>query len=329
MGNETIVVALGGNALLKRGEPLDAGIQRANVAAAAEALAAVARDHQLVVTHGNGPQVGLLALQNDAYREVAPYPLDVLDAESEGMIGYVLDQELLNQLDGGTVVTLLTQVVVDADDPAMTSPSKPIGPVYDEDAARHLSAQRGWSMVPDGQYWRRAVPSPKPVRIVELPVIRLLTDHGVTVVCSGGGGIPVVFDGAALRGVEAVIDKDATSSLLARGLDAAQLILLTDVPGVATGWGTAHQRWLRTIAPDTLRSQQFAAGSMLPKIAAVCDFVEATGRTAAIGALHDLPAILAGRAGTSVYPAARASWYHDDDVRGALVTAAGWSPHRR
>lgn len=309
MADDVLVVALGGNALLKRGEPLDASIQRANIASAAASLSVAARDHCLVVTHGNGPQVGLLALQNEAYREVAPYPLDVLGAETEGMIGYVLDQHLANHLPHGHVATLLTQVVVDGNDPAMLAPSKPIGPVYDEQQARHLAALRGWTMVPDGTYWRRAVPSPKPLEIVELPVIRLLTLHGVTVVCSGGGGIPVVRDGEGLRGIEAVIDKDATSSLLARGLDAVHLILLTDVSGVATGWGTDHEQWLRTIAPRTLRGLEFAGGSMQPKIDAVCDFVEATGRRASIGSLDELAAILEGAAGTAVFPDAHTSFY--------------------
>ena len=310
MNAEVLVVGLGGNALLKRGDPLDANVQRANVASAAVALSAAAHDYKLVVTHGNGPQVGLLALQNAAYREVAPYPLDVLDAETEGMIGYVLDQQLVNHLPGRHVATLLTQVVVDANDPAMLTPTKPIGPVYDEQEARHFAAQRGWVMVPDGEFWRRAVPSPAPKEILELPAIRLLADHGVVVVCSGGGGIPVVRNADGLRGIEAVIDKDATSSLLALGLEAAQLILLTDVAGVATGWGTDHVRWLRTIAPDTLRMLGFAGGSMQPKINAVCDFVESTGRRASIGSLDELPAILTGHAGTTVFPDAPTSWHH-------------------
>jgi len=310
MNAPTLVVALGGNALLKRGEPLDASVQRANVAAAATALSATADDHRLVVTHGNGPQVGLLALQNAAYHEVAPYPLDVLGAESEGMIGYVLDQHLANNLPGRQIATLLTQVVVDPDDPAMLQPSKPIGPIYDEGQARHLAAQRGWTMVPDGEFFRRAVPSPAPTEIIELPVIRLLAMHDVIVVCSGGGGIPVIRDGEGLRGVEAVIDKDATSSLLARGLGAEQLVLLTDVEGVATGWGTDELRWLRTISPDALRRLSFPSGSMGPKVNAVCDFVESTGRRASIGSLEQLSAILAGHAGTAVFLNAHTSWHH-------------------
>jgi carbamate kinase len=192
----------------------------------------------------------------------------------------------------------------------MMRPTKPIGPVYDEQQAPHLAAQRGWAMVADGESWRRAVPSPAPKEIIELPVIRLLSNHGVVVVCSGGGGIPVVRENGGIRGIEAVIDKDATSSLLARGLDAAQLVLLTDVRGVATGWGTDHVRWLRTIAPDTLRGMEFATGSMGPKVDAVCDFVEATGRRASIGSLDDLAAILSGHAGTTVFARARTSWHH-------------------
>ena len=300
MPSDVIVVALGGNALLRRGEPLDASIQRGNIARAADALSVVARDHPLVVTHGNGPQVGLLALQNDAYHDVAPYPLDVLDAESEGMIGYVLDQYLGNLLPEREIATLLTQVVVDADDPALCAPTKPIGPQYDEHGARHLAAQRGWAMARDGAAWRRVVPSPAPKHIVEMETIRLLVRHGVLVICGGGGGIPVVRNGDGITGIEAVIDKDATSSLLARELDAWKLILLTDVPAVAIDWGTDHERWLRTIAPDALRALPFAAGSMRPKVDAVCDFVEATGHTAAIGALEDLPAIVAGDAGTGI-----------------------------
>jgi carbamate kinase len=309
MEPDVIVVALGGNALLRRGEPLDASIQRANVATAAVALADVAATNRLVVTHGNGPQVGLLALQNDAYHDVDPYPLDILDAESEGMIGYVLEQHLLNNLPGRHVATLLTQVVVDPDDPAFGHPSKPIGQIYTEEAARRLGLERGWSMVPDGPSWRRAVPSPLPQEIIELPTINLLVANGVIVVCGGGGGIPVARTADGLVGIEAVIDKDATSSLIARGLGAAQLILLTDVPGVAIGWGTADVRWLRAISPSTLRTLEFAKGSMGPKISAVCDFVDATGGRAAIGALEDLAAIVTGDAGTTVYADAHTSWY--------------------
>jgi len=315
---DLVVVALGGNALLRRGEPLEASVQRANVARAAHVLAAVAVEHRLVVTHGNGPQVGLLALQNEAYHDVTAYPLDVLGAESEGMIGYVIDQHLASELPAKEIATLLTQVEVDPSDPALLRPTKPIGPVYDEVTARHLTSQRGWNMVPDGKGWRRAVPSPAPRRILELPAIRVLVSHGVLIVCAGGGGIPVLRDDEGIRGIEAVIDKDATSSLLARELGAARLVLLTDVKGVAYGYGSDHERWLRTVAPDTLRAMQFPAGSMQPKVDAACAFVEATGRTAHIGALDDLPLVLGGNAGTAIVPAATTSWY--DRVPDRVVT---------
>ena len=301
-----IVVALGGNALLRRGEPLDAAVQRANVKVAAEAIAEVAADHDVVVTHGNGPQVGLLALQNEAYRETAPYPLDVLGAESEGMVGYLLEQELGHHLPPSRLVTLLTQVVVAADDPAFAHPTKPVGPVYDEATAKRLAAERGWTVAQDGASWRRVVPSPEPRAVVELETIRLLVDEGVTVICTGGGGIPVVDDGhGGLTGVEAVIDKDRSAALLATSLGAEALVLLTDVPAVVAGWGTPDARPLGATTVAELRSFAFAPGSMGPKVDAVCRFVEAGGRLGAIGALEDLPEILAGRAGTRVVPPVR------------------------
>src|ERR1044072_3885713 len=213
-----IVVALGGNALLQRGQRADAGAQRENVAVAVKALSELASEHEVVVTHGNGPQVGLLALQGEAYRQVAPYPLDVLGAESEGMIGYLLDQELVNGLGGRPVATLLTQVIVDADDPAFSHPTKFIGPIYERTMGEVLATERGWSMRQDGSTWRRVVPSPQPRSIVELSTIRLLVEAGVLVVCVGGGGIPVVVDrDGRLQGVEAVIDKDRAAALLADG----------------------------------------------------------------------------------------------------------------
>jgi carbamate kinase len=265
------------------------------------AVAAVARRHEVVVTHGNGPQVGLLALQAEAYRDVAPYPLDVLGAESEGMIGYLLEQELMNALPGRPVATLLTQVSVDAADPAFTRPSKPIGPVYDEPAGRRLAAERGWAVAPDGDGVRRVVASPEPRAILELSTIRLLVAGGVLVVCAGGGGVPVtVAAHGAVHGVEAVVDKDRAAALLAERLDADALLLLTDVPGVVAGWGTAAAVELDRVTPAQLRDMTFAAGSMGPKVEAACRFAERTGRLAAIGALDDAEAILAGRAGTQV-----------------------------
>lgn len=296
-----VVVALGGNALLRRGEALDAAAQRANVKIAAEAVAGVAAHHQVVLTHGNGPQVGLLALQNAAYPAVAPYPLDVLDAETEGMVGYLLEQELGRHLPRERVATLLTQIVVDPTDLAFTHPTKFVGPLYDEPQAHALTHDRGWAMARDGERWRRVVPSPEPVEIVELSTIRLLVDQGVTVICSGGGGIPVTADGAGgLRGVEAVIDKDLAAALLARGLGADALLLLTDVDGVYQGFGTESARLLRRLTVDQVRAMDLPAGSMGPKVDACCRFVEQSGGVAAIGALADAEAVLAGEAGTTI-----------------------------
>jgi carbamate kinase len=303
-----VVLALGGNALIRRGERAEAATQRANIVRAVRAVAEVARRHEVVITHGNGPQVGLLALQGEAYRDVAPYPLDVLGAESEGMIGYLLEQELGNALPAQPVATLLTQVRVDAADPAFGAPSKPIGPVYDEPAGRRLAAERGWAVAPDGGGVRRVVASPEPRAILELGTIRLLIEAGVLVVCAGGGGIPVTITEGAVHGVEAVVDKDRAAALLAERLDAETLLLLTDVPRVVAGWGTASAVELDRATPAELRDLDLAAGSMGPKVEAACRFVERTGGRAAIGALEDAEAILAGRAGTqiAVDPAAAA-----------------------
>jgi carbamate kinase len=294
------VVALGGNALLRRGQPLDAAVQRANVKLAAEAVALVARDHRVVLTHGNGPQVGMLALQNESCDEVPPYPLDVLDAESEGMVGYLLEQELGRHLPRGSLATLLTQVVVDPDDPAFERPTKFVGPQYDADAAARLARDRGWSVAADGAMWRRVVASPKPLAIVEIDTIRILVDHGVTVTCVGGGGIPVARDGNGLRGVEAVIDKDLAAALLATDLKADALLLLTDVDGVYAHWGDPDQQLVRATTVDELRSLDLPPGSMGPKAEAICRFVEAGGRLGAIGALEDAARILRGETGTIV-----------------------------
>jgi carbamate kinase len=302
-----IVVALGGNALLRRGQPLEADLQRANVEQAVEAIAELASDHDLVVTHGNGPQVGLLALQATSYTGVEPYPLDVLGAESEGMIGYLLEQGLANALPGRPVATLLTQVIVDPLDPAFERPTKPIGPVYTEEEAKRLAAGRGWAVAPDGASYRRVVPSPEPQAIVEMEAIRLLVEAGVLVVCVGGGGIPVVADEhGALRGVEAVIDKDFSAALLAARLGADFLLMLTDVAAVERGFGTPQATAVRQASPDELRALEFAAGSMGPKVEAACRFVETTGGRAAIGALSDASRIVGGEAGTLVQPSAAA-----------------------
>lgn len=299
-----IVAALGGNALLRRGEPMEAEAQRRNVATAAKAVAELVGEHEVVLTHGNGPQVGLLALQAEAYRDVTPYPLDVLGAETEGMIGYLLGQALENELPGREIATLLTQTIVDPHDPAFGNPTKPVGPVYDEEGATRIARERGWTIARDGEFFRRVVPSPEPRSFVELGAIRILVGHGVLVICSGGGGVPVVAEeGGGLRGVEAVIDKDRAAGLLARELEADLLLMLTDVAAVQLGWGTPDARPIGRTTPRELRQHEFALGSMGPKVEAACGFVEATGGIAAIGALADVAAILRGGAGTIVRPA--------------------------
>ena len=297
-----LVIALGGNALLRRGQALSAANQRVNVRHAAKALAPLVLAHKAVITHGNGPQVGLLALEGAAYRKVETYPLDVLGAESEGMIGYVIEQELRSVLpQGWSIATLLTQTSVDPEDPAFRKPSKPIGPIYKEAEAQRLAAERGWTIAADGANWRRVVPSPRPKRIFEDGVIELLVARGVTVICAGGGGIPVLErpDGS-LVGVEAVIDKDLASALLAHTLNADALLMLTDVDGVYENWGQPDARRLPRAEPTALRRLAFATGSMGPKIDAACSFVEMGGEFAAIGRLEDAEAILAGAAGTKI-----------------------------
>jgi carbamate kinase len=298
-----IVIALGGNALLMRGEPPEAQVQRANIAHAAEAIAPLARKHTVVVTHGNGPQVGLLALQSEAYGAVRPYPLDILGAESEGLIGYLIELELENRLPKRQVATLLTQIEVSLNDPAFKHPSKPIGPAYSEQDAKRLAQERGWSVAPDGRHWRRVVPSPEPIRIRELATIRLLVAAGAVVVCAGGGGIPVVTSPSGIvSGVEAVIEKDLTAALLAHLLGAEALLLLTDVDAVYFNWGGAQPLPVHEILPEELRKHDFAAGSMKPKVEAACRFVEAGGKVAGIGRLEDAVSILEGFRGTIVRP---------------------------
>jgi carbamate kinase len=297
-----VVAALGGNALLRREERADADVQRRNVARAVSSLASIAREHELVVTHGNGPQVGLLALQAETYSDVRPYPLDVLGAESEGMIGYLLDQGLINELPDRRVATLLTQVVVDPGDPAFQHPSKPIGPVYPREEAERLATERGFAIAPDGKDWRRVVPSPEPLRIIEIESIRILLDAGVIVICVGGGGVPVVeAPGGALVGVEAVIDKDLAAALLARRLGADVLLLLTDVQNVEIDWGTAAARPLRAADAEEIRGLGLAAGSMGPKAEAAARFADGGGR-AVIAAMEQASAALHGEAGTLISP---------------------------
>jgi carbamate kinase len=299
-----VVVALGGNALLRRGEPMTAEAQRANVRSAAPALAAVAADHQLVLSHGNGPQVGLLALQAAAYTEVAAYPLDMLGAQSEGMIGYVLEQELGNVMPEETALaTILTMVEVDPEDPAFHDPTKFVGPIYTRAEADGLAQEKRWTFKADGDAWRRVVPSPEPRQIFEIRPIRVLLDHGVVLICAGGGGIPTMFDPTSdntLIGVEAVIDKDLASGLLAHQVDADLLVMATDVDAVYDDWGTPQQHRLKKVTAAELRATSFPAGSMGPKVEAACRFVEETGGRSAIGALTDIQEIVSGSAGTQV-----------------------------
>ncbi|MFZ2501551.1 MAG: carbamate kinase [Nocardioides sp.] len=297
-----IVIALGGNALLQRGQPMTAEVQRANIRTACERIATVVPGNEVVVAHGNGPQVGLLALQAAAYESVPAYPLDVLGAETEAMIGYMIEQELGNLLpDDQALATLLTQIEVSLADPAFAHPTKPIGPIYDQATAEQLAAEKGWSIAPDGDSFRRVVASPKPQRIFEIRPIRWLLESGAIVICAGGGGIPTAFDdNGDLHGVEAVIDKDLASALLAEELGADLLVIATDVDGVYAGWGTPDQQLLTQVRPEQIDALGLPAGSMGPKVEAAVRFVERTGRSAAIGSLRDIADIVAGTAGTRV-----------------------------
>jgi carbamate kinase len=301
-----IVIALGGNALLKRGEPMTADHQRANVRVAAGALARVARDHELVISHGNGPQVGLLALQGAAYKDVEAYPLDVLGAETQGMIGYLVEQEVGNLLPmERPLATILTMVEVDPDDPAFGDPTKFVGPIYDQATADALAADKGWVVKADGPHWRRVVPSPRPQRIFEIRPMRWLLEQGAVVICAGGGGIPTMYapgDERRLVGVEAVIDKDLASSLLARELEADLYVMATDVEGVYLDWGTPTQTRIDRATPPELDGMDLPAGSMGPKVAAATEFVSATGKRAAIGSLDQIDGLVDGSAGTQVVP---------------------------
>ncbi len=297
-----IVAALGGNALLRRGEPLTAENQRSNIRIAAQALKPIAEKHDLVVTHGNGPQVGLLALQGAAYKPEEVYPLDVLGSETQGMIGYMIEQEMGNLLPfERPIATLLTQIEVARDDPAFQHPTKPIGPVYDEAEAKHLAEERGWVVAPDGDKFRRVVPSPRPKHIFEKRVIEILLAAGAVVICAGGGGIPTMYlEDGTLTGVEAVIDKDHASGLLAREIRADIYLMLTDVDAVWVGWGQPDAKAIKRANPAALRELDFAGGSMGPKVVAACEFAEQSGRTAGIGSLRDAPGMVAGEAGTLV-----------------------------
>lgn len=297
-----ILVALGGNALLRRHERPDASVQQANVRRAALALAPLLVDHEVVITHGNGPQVGVLAVQSASDPHLTtPYPFDVLGAQTQGMIGYWLLQELHNAAPGRRVAAIINQTEVDPADPAFANPTKFIGETYTHDEAVELAASRGWSVRQDGDDWRRVVGSPQPREVVETDLIRLLLDAGAIVVCAGGGGVPVVRDGAdRLHGVEAVVDKDLTGAVLARALDVDVLLVLTDVPAVLRDYGTPQQAEIREIDAASLRAMRFPAGSMGPKVEAACRFVENGGAFAVIGSLDDPLALLDGRSGTRV-----------------------------
>lgn len=299
-----VVVALGGNALLRRGEAMTAENQRRNVALAAEALAPIARQHQLVISHGNGPQVGLLALQGAAYDKVETYPLDVLGAQTDGMIGYMIEQELGNLLPfERPFATLLTMIEVDPADPAFSNPTKFIGPVYDKTEADRIATEKGWAFKQDGDKWRRVVASPLPKRIFEIRPIKWLLEQNTVVIAAGGGGIPTMYSGGVkheLVGSECVIDKDFASELLARELGADLFIMLTDADAVYVDWGKPTQKAIRQAFPDALAELSFPAGSMGPKVQAACQYAQTTGKRAAIGALGDLAKIIAGEAGTIV-----------------------------
>jgi carbamate kinase len=299
-----IVIALGGNALLRRGDPMTTEMQRRNVKIAAEAIAPLAAGHSIVVVHGNGPQVGLLSLQAESYAGAEPYPLDVLDAGTQGMIGYLIQQELRSLLPPEReVATLLTMITVDPADPAFTHPTKFVGPVYAKEDADKLAADKGWTFRQDGAAWRRVVPSPEPRRILEIQPIGWLLEREAVLICAGGGGIPTVYpspDPGALLGVEAVIDKDLASELLAENVGADLFLMATDVDGVYLDWGTPQQRRLGRVTPDELAGYRFAAGSMGPKVEAAARFAAKTGGRAAIGSLADIAGIVAGTAGTNV-----------------------------
>ena len=295
-----IVIALGGNALLRRGEEMTADNQRENIRIAARSLAPIIEEHEVVISHGNGPQVGLLSLQSAAYKEVEEYPLDILGAQTQGMIGYMIEQELGNLLPiEKPIASILTMVEIDPEDPAFSNPTKPIGPVYSEKEAKQLAENKGWDIRRDGEYWRRVVPSPEPHRIFELRPIHWLLEKGTVVICAGGGGIPTSYvNKGKLEGVEVVIDKDKASSLLAFELDADLLIMATDTDGVYVDWGSDSQEIISRTTPEEISQYTFDKGSKGPKVEAACSFVERSGQRAVIGSLGDIKKMVNSLAGT-------------------------------
>jgi len=295
-----IVIALGGNALLRRGEEMTAENQRENIRIAAKVLAPIIEKHEVVISHGNGPQVGLLSLQSAAYKEVEEYPLDILGAQTQGMIGYMIEQELGNHLPVEIpIASILTMVEIDPEDPAFSNPTKPIGPIYGEKEARDLAKLKGWNIKQDGDYWRRVVPSPEPHRIFQLRPIHWLLEKGTVVICAGGGGIPTSYkDNGKLEGVEVVIDKDRASSLLAFELEADLLIMATDTDGVYLDWGGESEKIISKTTPEEISKYSFDKGSMGPKVEAACSFVERSGQRAVIGSLKDIEKMVSGISGT-------------------------------
>jgi carbamate kinase len=314
-----IVVALGGNALLRRGDQMTAENQLENVRAACAELAPIGAENELVLCHGNGPQVGLLALQAAAYEmesHLPSYPLDILGAQTQGMIGYMLELELGNLLPfERPLATLLTMIEVDPEDPAFKDPTKFIGPMYKKDEADKLAAEKGWVFKQDGDGFRRVVPSPRPKRVFEQRQIEWLLDKGAVVICGGGGGIPTMYlPGRKLVGVEAVIDKDHASGLLAKDVGADWFVMATDVEAVYVDWGKPTQKAIGRVHPDALMrmADQFPAGSMRPKVVAACDFAKATGRSAGIGGLTDVVEMIAGERGTIVTTSMQDVEYRQD-----------------
>lgn len=302
MNKPIIVVAIGGNALLQRGEVMSCENQKKSIARTSESLAELSQDYRLVIVHGNGPQVGLLSLQNDAFKDCPPYPFDVLGAETQGMIGYLIQQGLNAAIDDQYTTTILTRMVVDAKDPAISNPTKFIGPVYNELQSQTLSQENGWIMKPDGEYWRRVVPSPKPKEILEINAIKDLLEKDHIVICGGGGGTPVIEKDNAYEGFEAVIDKDMSSALIAKEVGAEHLIILTDGTHACLNWGTENEQKLYDISASEIQGYDFASGSMKPKVEACCQFVQQTGKTAHIGDLYCALDIIKGTSGTHIHP---------------------------
>lgn len=302
MEKPILVVAVGGNALLQRGELMSCENQKKSIESTAQSLAKLHEKYRLVIVHGNGPQVGLLALQNLSYKDCPPYPLDVLGAETQGMVGYLMQQGIKKELPNKAVTTLVTQVMVDASDPAIADPSKFIGPIYDKETAHKLAEQYNWTVKADGDYWRRVVPSPAPAKIMESDAIKTLLEKDHIVICGGGGGAPIIKNGPDIEGFEAVIDKDATAALLAKEIGAAELLILTDGSHVCVNWGLPTERKLTDVTVNEMKGYEFAAGSMGPKVDACCDFAEQTGGTGNIGDLYQAIDVMNRTTGTRIYP---------------------------